>query len=507
VIYRGIRIQSSALIAMAALLGAATSGAAQPAPAEDDVEVNAKPAQPSSPPPPPATGPLIPPTPPSTRDETAELKEQLAATQARLDRLEKQSISQLDKVPGEPSLSSRLLPAGVALDGYVQSQYEAHQDSQDQILNGTYLNQDRFLVRRARLRFDAQWQYSELTFELDANTVKGPIVTIRRAEATLVFRNGAYDGKVVRHSPREDAPPLAALTIGVTDIPFGFELLDSPRERVFMERTQGSQALFPSEPDVGVRLWGGAGFFRYQLALFNGEPLSDTASKLPGQDPNAAKDFVARVGVDTTPFKGWRLMAGVSALRGSGFHAGTDATKNGLTWTDTNENGSIDLGEVTPVPGAAATPSVSFDRWGVAGDLELWIPTAIGRSMIYGEATMASNLDRGFYPADPVITGVDIRELAYYGAFVQEVTPYGLAGFRVDVYDPNADLFDGRKGRLIPTDAKVTTFSPVAGLVLPGHARLLFQYDFVRDHLGRDARGVPADLANDRWTLRLQVQP
>ncbi len=473
------------------------------------MEVNAKPAQPSPPRPPPAPAappgtPLIPPPSP---DDVATLKAQLAATQARLDRLEKQGISRLDKVPGEPSLSSRLLPAGVALDGYVQAQYEAHQDSQDEVVNGTYLNQDRFLVRRGRLRFDAQWQYAELTLELDANTVKSPTVTIRRAEATLVFRNAPFDGTVVRHSPREGAPPLAALTMGVTDIPFGFELLDSPRERVFMERTQGSLALFPSEPDVGVRLWGGAGFFRYQLALFNGEPLSDTNSKLPGGDPTAAKDFVGRVGVDVEPIRGGRLMAGVSALRGSGFHAGSDATKNGLTWTDTNENGTIDLGEVQPVAGSAAGPSFPFDRWAVGGDLELWIPTPIGRAMLYGEATIASNLDRGFYPADPIVTGVDVRELAYYGAFVQEITKYGLAGFRVDVYDPNSDLFDNRKGKLIPTDARVTTFSPVAGLVLPGHARLLFQYDFVRDHLGRDARGVPADLPNDRWTLRLQVQP
>jgi hypothetical protein len=44
------------------------------------------------------------------------------------------------------------------------------------------------------------------------------------------------------------------------------------------------------------------------------------------------------------------------------------------------------------------------------------------------------------------------------------------------------------------------------GLALPPYARLVFQYDAVFDALGRDARGVPVDLANNRWTLRLQVQ-
>ena len=36
-------------------------------------------------------------------------------------------------------------------------------------------------------------------------------------------------------------------------------------------------------------------------------------------------------------------------------------------------------------------------------------------------------------------------------------------------------------------------------------ARLMFQYDIVRDKLARDERGVPSDLSNDRMTLRLQV--
>jgi hypothetical protein len=40
--------------------------------------------------------------------------------------------------------------------------------------------------------------------------------------------------------------------------------------------------------------------------------------------------------------------------------------------------------------------------------------------------------------------------------------------------------------------------------VIPGRARLVFQYDFIRDFLGRDAAGIPNDLANDAWTLRLQ---
>jgi hypothetical protein len=56
----------------------------------------------------------------------------------------------------------------------------------------------------------------------------------------------------------------------------------------------------------------------------------------------------------------------------------------------------------------------------------------------------------------------------------------------------------------------VHTLSPLLGVrlpddLLPGvNARLVVQYDFVRDALARDLRGVPTDLANDQLTVRVQ---
>src|SRR5262249_30255036 len=154
---------------------------------------------------------------------------------------------------------------------------------------------------------------------------------------------------------------------GLTEIPFGFELVDSARDRVFMERSQASLAFFPNDPgasDAGVRLWGGVGFFRYAIGFFNGEPL---VPKSTG-DTNAAKDFVVRWGVDTRPIAPLHLTGGVSVLRGQGFHAGTPSTKNALAWHDINENGAVDPGETVAVPGSAATPSQNFSRWAVGVD-------------------------------------------------------------------------------------------------------------------------------------------
>jgi hypothetical protein len=130
----------------------------------------------------------------------------------------------------------------------------------------------------------------------------------------------------------------------------------------------------------------------------------------------------------------------------------------------------------------------------------------LGVAKLYGEVVLAQNMDRGLYIADPILTGVDQREFGWHVAFTQEVTRYGVVGFRYDYYDPNSDAFDKRGGKLRPLSQVVTTASPLVGLVLPDRARLLFQYDINSNSLARDVTGVPTSLKSNGWTVRLQVQ-
>lgn len=381
--------------------------------------------------------------------------------------------------------------------GYLQSQYESHQDSQDQLRQGgAPYNQNRFLLRRGRFKITRDWKWAEIALELDGNTVRGPAVRVQKAEASLIYGR----------SKDKDQPPVAQLTLGEFDLPFGFEVPYVPKVRWFMERTQASRAFFPGEPDVGVRFSGGLGFARYSIAVTNGEPL-DEKSGYTLQDPNANKDVTGRFGAQTKASRSVVLAGGVSYNRGKGFSPGLDATKNSIQWVDTSGNKKVDPNgnELNGLPASGATVSKNFDRWAVGADLEVLLHTALGWSMLYGEVVAASNLDRGLFIADPVLTGRDVRELGYYIAFTQEITPYGLVGFRYDFYDPNADVTDDRRAKIVPTAQQIRTYSPLAGLVLPGRTRLMFQYDIVRDFLARDKLGVPTDFKNDQWTLRLQV--
>ncbi len=396
-----------------------------------------------------------------------------------------------------PSLfdGNRVLdPIGLVVSGYVQTQLENSQLSEDQLQQGGVpLNRDRFVLRRGRLRLDGSWRWATFALEIDGSTTRGLFFGLRRAEASVLWRN-----------PRRGAPPWAMLTAGLTEIPFGYELAAGVRSRVFMERSLASLAFFRGEPDVGARLSGGVGWFRYAVAVMNGTPLDDRAGSTYAET-TAAMDVIGRVGVDVAPSDRFRVAGGVSFLTGTGFHAGTDATPNSIVWRDLNENSVIDGAELTAQPGSAATPSLTFRHWAVNADLQLALRTRLGWTRLYGEFSLATNLDRSVFPSDPITAGSDVRQLGAYVAVVQEVTRYGLVGFRWDYYDANSDFLDSRRGRFVPANLSVQTFSPVVGVVLPDRGKLLFQYDVIVDSLARDGRGVPTDLRNNQWTLRLQM--
>jgi hypothetical protein len=490
------------LAALLVLGGIGPSWGQDPAPAappSDELEVKAQPAPVERPAPPAGERPALLAGEAQARRQAAQERE-LEALRARVGRLETPPPPpppavrlNEESAAGDAEGTLPLAQPGFLLSGYAQAQYLNSQVSQDQLQQGgASLNQDQFVVRRARVRFDRRWRHAAVTLELDGNTVGGLAFGLRRAEASLIWDGG-------------QPVPLAVLTAGLFYTPFGYELSASARTRIFAERTLASSALFPGQGDVGVRFAGGWRFLRYAVAVVNGEPVAETGGRLFRGDPNRAKDVVGRLGVDVDAGP-LRVAGGVSFLDGKGFHPGTEATKNGTVWRDINENSQIDAGEVTPVPGSAATPSSNFRRWAVGADLRLALRTSLGETRLFGELVAASNLDRGLVVADPVAASLDLRELGFHAGLLQQVRRWGWLGFRADAYDPNADFLDSRAGRLLPSSLRVTTLSPLVGVQVGERTRIIVQYDHVLDKLARDGRGVPANLKNDLVTARLQVE-
>jgi hypothetical protein len=397
--------------------------------------------------------------------------------------------------PPPPTRAGYVLGEGLVLGGYLQSEYRHRADSEDQYVQGVGLrNHNRFLVRRSRVRLTANREHVGAVIELDGNTTAGGYqVSVRRSEAHVQYR------------PDPARPPLVKLAGGVMDTAFGHELVESSRERPFMERSLMVRSMWPSPADVGARLSGGYLWFRYTAQALNGEPRGQRQG-FPGLAPTSSKDLLLRLGVEAPLRPGWMLTSNVTSVRGRGFHRGTDASKGGLGWRDQNEDGVIQPQELDPISGRAGASAETFPRWALGVDAQLRFRTSLGDGMVYGEVILAQNMDRGMFYSNPVLTGLDQRMFGYSAAFWQEIAPYGLVGFRYDVYDPNSDLFDQRAGRLHPHSQRVQTYAPVIGLQLPERARLLFQYEHIRDRFGRDEQGVPADVSNDAWTVRLQVE-
>ncbi len=386
---------------------------------------------------------------------------------------------------------------GLSLGGFAQVDAVAwRQSSQDEVnpSTGDPLNQTRFLLRRARLRAEINYRIIAGAIEIDANTVNGSQVRPVGAEASLVWRN-----------PDAPAVPYLMVTLGLFKTPFGFEIGQSDKDRLFLERSNLERALFPGEYDLGARLQGGWKFLRYQIGAMNGDPIGEKL--FPGRDPNQSKDLVGRIGIDTIFLHRLGLKAGFSADYGNGFHKGIAASKDTLVWRDANEDGAVQLNEIQVIAGQTPTPSSNFQRWAVAGDLLLAIGLPkLGELTVYGELTYATNLDRATQISDPVSAGRDVRQLGWYVAFTQELTPYGMIGVRYDSYDADRDSNGLKGGVQVPNSSVYSTLAVAGAIRYPGYARLQLEYQHNGNPLGRNKNGLPTTLADDAFIIRGQVQ-
>lgn len=427
-----------------------------------------------------------------TSPQPKERKEGLAPTDSTLRTTAPGGDSLLDEsLEAEGSNYRMPMRLGFSLWGFVQAQYVVDQLSEDQVdPDGQPLNRNQFQVPRARLHLSHGWKYAFANLELEAGTV-GPPVRIRRAEASLLYRGNVSD----------EIPPLLVMTAGVTDIPFGAELAESQRDRLFMERSLPNRALFPSNADLGVKLWGVAGPFEYSAAVVNGEPLNDKGWP---QDFNSAKDIVGRVGAQAGILGMGRLGGGVSFYVGRGFSEGTPATKDSLQWVDLNSNGVVDDGEVQGATGSSALSSESFTRYAIGLDVKNAWKLPWGSLQLGAEGFAASNLDRGLLPNDPAVSGADSRQLGLSAFFVQSLFDWTAVGFRGAFYAPNTTLTEQRAGIFHLRNLETWELSPTL-TVLFDRARLSAEYDIILDQMGRDSAGVPTDVANNRFTVRLQV--
>jgi hypothetical protein len=392
------------------------------------------------------------------------------------------------------------------LSGYVHIDWVAlRQSSQNEVnpSTGEPLNEDRFTVRRARLRIESDQGYVHGAFELDANTVRGPQVRPWNAEASLKWpKHTPYRGpsNIAQQTADE---PFVIVSAGLLMTPFGFDVPERENLRPFLERTTMSNELVPQSYDLGLRVLGGYKFVNYALAIVNGDPIGE--STFPGRDPDKSKDLVFRVGGSTEVVPGLRLDAGFSGLTGRGFHKGNAPSKDQLVWRDQNEDGLVQQTELQVLPGSPASPSEAFQRFAIGADARAHVRLPVlGELLLRAELVRAKNLARGSLPADPIGASRDLRELGWYLSATQELTPWAMVGVRYDTFDPDADAREQRPFAVVPRDSRLSTWTFMA-MARWRKARLVAEYDRRKNALGRDVSGAPTTLADDSFTLRAVV--
>jgi hypothetical protein len=429
----------------------------------------------------------------TSRAEEQGLDARVAKLEAEVERLNK-ALDE-ERAARESQATFRVGRFAVGLAGFLQADAVAYsQASADEIdfSTGQPLNETRFYLRRARLGISADYRIVSVYVEFDANTTTGPVARISAGDVSIRWP-----------SKRPDAPPYVMGSLGLLRIPFGFEVQELDYVRLFLERSNMAKAFFPGEFDLGVRAQGGYRILRYQVAVMNGHPSGDKQFAL--RDPTHSKDVLGRVGIDVHVGR-LHLTGGFSALWGTGFSVGRPATKDGIVWHDTNNDGQVDPTEITGVPGQPAVASQTFTRYAVGADLRVTVDVPkIGELALYGECTWATNLDRGLMPADPVNAGRDLRELGWYVALTQQLTKWAAIGIRYDRYDPDADASEQVAAMLVPRDRTFSTLSVVAAAMYAPYARLSLEYDHNQNALGRTASGAPTTLGSNVVTFRGQV--
>ena len=284
------------------------------------------------------------------------------------------------------------------------------------------------------------------------------------------------------------------LTIGLFKIPFGFEVVQSDRDRLFMERSTAERALFPGEFDVG----------RASLGWVALRALRDRRAERraggregtwPGRDPTPPRTSPGASGSRRRSATRFWIAAGVlGALRQGISPRNTDHQDHRPMERRQPERRRRVPGEIRAVPGMAATPSRNFIRFGYGADLRLGLDGAGPRhDRALRRALRRPGPGSRHPPADPYgsLVARPARARRLRRADAGSRPALRRRAFATTIYDPDRDSADPARP-LVPTSFSYQTLS-VVGAALLGPVRLTAEYDRNVNHNGRDSAGNPPE--------------
>ena len=380
----------------------------------------------------------------------------------------------------------------IKVSGYLQAQFQTTDGAGvGSFAGGNFPAgvSSRFAVRRGRVKFNYDNDLTQYVLQIDVT--QGGV--------------GIKDAYV---SVKEPWSRTVALTAGIFDRPFGFEISYSSSSRESPERSRLFQTLFPGEREIGMKLemaseMGLFSFVNVKAGLFNG--VLNTAN-----ENDNTKDFIGRAGFQL-PLEDMNLAidGGVSLYSGK-VQSNSKFVNSFSTATKTH---SIDS--------TAANNGSTYERSYLGVDVEVYydLPLLGGLSLrgefIQGKqpGTSTSN---SFY--NPGATSTALYQRNFSGYYVNYIQNIGLSHqflLKYDVLDPNsdADATDiGAPGtNLNVADVRYSNVGIGWIYYWDPNVKFVFYYDMVtNESINSAASGSLAtftgDLKDNVFTFRIQYK-
>lgn len=358
----------------------------------------------------------------------------------------------------EPFMALQTDVAGLKklkLTGYMQVRFD-YADSVKSGLNNEAKNSsisafgNNFYIRRARLK--VTYEPSPLTskYVFYFNFGRSGFPTILEAYVQL-YKQFVPTGEL-----------MADVTFGQFNVPFGYEIEYSSSKRDFGERSQAENALFPGERDRGANLnfeYSKMPFgAKFNFAALQGKGIGTGSTDW--QDFTKPKDVIGRA-----RFNWQNYYVGLSYYFGQTY---VEPVAFSSTWTDLNQDGIVDVGEMTYTQ---AKNSKLFDKVRRGVDAQAYLDLLpIGGTALRGEYYQGFGVGNN-----------DSRFLGFYGWFSQQLTTkFGLA-YRFDSWDPNT--------KSTVKGDKVNQHTAVVHYYWDSNTRISFEYVMPKDELDPNVLG------------------
>jgi hypothetical protein len=388
------------------------------------------------------------------------------------------------------------------ISGYIQPQWQiADTSGISSFAGGNFLkySDNRFSVRRGRVKVAYEGEYSQFVIQIDA-TERG--VALKDAYLSL----------------KDPWLHTFTLTGGVFNRPFGFEIAYSSSLRESPERARVNQTLFPNERDLGAMLTiqprkeSRYNFIKLDLGLIAGNAIAP--------EIDSHKDFLAHLTVNrTTKNEKFKYGLGVSYYNGGYYHEtkkvySMATLADGMTQGYTVDSTESNLGAFAKREYFGAEAQLSID----------WFPgiTTLRGEYIWGmqPGSPSSNISPSSR-ALPGLTITDTYNRPVSGGYVYFIQNIGQSRhsfvIKYDWFDPNTDLKGDEmkssitvnekeiKTNLSGADIMYTTWGFGYNLRLTANVKLMAYYDLVKNETAA-IKGYGKDLKDNVFTLRLQFK-